>query len=148
MANIDTNWLLRLLGAFFILAGLAGLSGRWKNWYWRSQKTIYGYVPLGVLFILTSFETQLLQWLGKATWAIWVIYSLLLALGMWAFIRPPKFLKPAWTHPIEEQPPWVYKAMSSEVKAGKEWRPRVETPHAIEDWIKEIKRHRPKSPKK
>jgi hypothetical protein len=148
MNNLDANWLLRLMGVFFILAGLAGITGRWKGWYWRSQKTAYGYIPLGALFVMTSFELQMLQWVGKATWVIWAIYALIFAIGMWAFIRPPKFLKPEWIRTIEAQPPWIYKAMASQVKAGKDWRQRVENPQAIEDWIKEIKRQRPKTTKK
>jgi hypothetical protein len=75
------------------------------------------------------------------------IYTVLFGLGMWGFIRPPRFLKPRWVQVIESQPVSVYQGMRKQVKAGENWRRRVSTPEELDAWIKEIRRQRPKKGK-
>ena len=138
---------LQVFGAIFIALGIAGLLGIWKNWYWRSQRSIYGYIPFGLLFLVSAFEPQIRPRLGGSLWILIAIYTLLLALGIWGFIRPPRFVKPKWVQAIEAQPASVYHAMRKQVKAGENWRRRVSTSEELDAWIKEIRRQRPKKGK-
>jgi len=148
MAGLPVEVILQIFGGFFILVGFAGLFGIWKSWYWRSQRSIYGYIPFGLMFIVASIETRLRQQLGQAGWIVIAIYVVLFVVGSWGFIRPPRLIKPLWVRTIEEQSNAVYKAMSSEVKSGVDWRSRVASKEALEDWIRTIRRKLPKTPKK
>jgi hypothetical protein len=148
MNNISTEMVLQVLGVVFIGLGIAGLVGRWKNWYWRSPRSIYGYIPFGLMFILASMEKPIRAQLANATWILIGAYVVLFALGLWGFIRPPSFLQPQWLRPIEAQPRSVYLEMATQVKAGLDWRARVADPQALEKWIKEVRRKQPKAEKK
>jgi hypothetical protein len=139
MYGISLTLILQLFGAFFILMGVAGLLSFYKNWYWQSRQSIYGYIPFGLIFVVSSFETQIRQQLGANGWLVIVIYVLLFALGVWGFVRPPQFIKPGWIRLIETQPQNVYDAMVKEVKAGVNWHQKVESPEALAEWIRTIR---------
>jgi hypothetical protein len=147
MDNQTVTIVLQFFGVVFIVLGAAGLLGIWKNWYWRSQRTIYGYIPFGLMFLLSAFEPQVRQQLGSAVWVLFVLYTLLFALGMVGFFRPPRFVKPKWVQPIEAQPASVYQVMRKQVKEGANWRQRVSSPEELDAWIKEIRRQKPKKGK-
>jgi hypothetical protein len=148
MNGLNLELVLQVFGAVFILLGLAGMLGIWKGWYWRSQRSVYGYIPFGLMFLMSSFEARIRLALGPAGWLVIVVYVILFALGVLGFSRPPQFLKPRWTRLIEAQPRAVYDAMAREVRAGEKWRPRVATQEALEEWIREVRRVRPKTAKK
>lgn len=140
MTSFDPTLLLQIFGVFFIAAGIAAMLGRWKSWYWRSQRMLFGYLPAGALFLLVSFEKELSQGAAMNIWILRGGYILLLALSAWGFIRPPAWLKPAWIRTIEAQPHSIYAAMLREVKANGPWREHVKTPEALEKWITLLQR--------
>ncbi len=114
------------------------MTGVYKRWYWSGSTRAYGYVPFGVLAILVSFEKPIKETLGSNFWILIVCYTLLLGLGFFLFAKPPKFIKPVWILRVEKEPKRVYEAMAKEVKGKADWRKKVETPEALEAWIKEI----------
>lgn len=138
MDDRTSTLLLQAIGIVFIILGILGMIGFYKRWYWSGSTRAYGYVPFGLLAILVSFEKPIKEFLGSNFWILIVGYTLLLGLGFFVFARPPKFLKPAWIQRIEEEPKRVYEAMAKEVKGKADWRKKVETPEALEAWIKEI----------
>ena len=140
MFDLDTNILLRIFGGFFILAGLLGMLGRWKGWYWHSQNSIYGYPPIGLLFIVTSFEQPLRTWMPFGNAGLIGLYSIILVLGMWGFVKPPRFFKPHWIQVIEEQPKAVYRLMAEQARKNKEWRKWAANDVALADWIKSVRK--------
>jgi len=141
MYGISLNLIMQIFGAFFIAMGVAGLLSIYKNWYWQSRQSIYGYIPFGLIFIVSSFETQIRQQLGPNGWLVIVIYSILFAIGVWGFARPPQFIRPGWIRQIEAQPKNVYDTMVKEVKAGVNWRQNVASPEALAEWIRTIRSH-------
>jgi hypothetical protein len=139
MYGISLTLILQLFGAFFIVMGVAGLLSFYKSWYWHSQQSVYGYIPFGLIFLVSSFEAQIRQQLGTYGWSVIVIYVILFAIGSWGFVRPPKFIKPGWIQLIETQPKNVYDTMVKEVKAGANWQKKVESPEALAEWIRTIR---------
>ena len=138
MDERTTTLVLQALGIVFIILGVSGMTGVYKRWYWAGSTRAYGYVPFGLLAILVSFEKSLKGTLGSYFWILIVSYTLLLGLGFFLFAKPPKFIKPAWILRIEKEPKRIYEAMAKEVKGKADWRKKVETPEALEAWIKEI----------
>jgi hypothetical protein len=139
--SIDSQLVLRFLGVFSIVVGLVGLSGKWKRWYWRSQRnTVYGYPLLGFACILGSFEKEVQAALGGREWLVIVIYAILLGGALLVSYFPPKFLKPRWVKRVEQEPHWVYEKMVKEVMSDQPWGQKAKNMAALEKWIKEIKK--------
>jgi hypothetical protein len=145
MQFLDTRLILIILGLFFVGAGVAGLTGRWKRWYWTSKRMVYAYIPFGLLFFLAAAGTNIAdQTLANVLRGV---EFAVLAVAFWWIIRPPKAMRPAWIRMIEDYPPRVYEAMAAEVKGGKEWRSKVESIEALEKWIRSIEKSAPKKGK-
>ena len=140
MDDRTTTLLLQALGVLFFAMGVMGMLGVYKRWYWSSPTRAYGYAPFGLLFILVSLEKQLRELLGANFWMLIAAYVLILGLGLWGFIKPLDAFKPAWIKRIEAEPKRVYEAMASEAKGSQDWKAKVATPEALEDWIKEIQK--------
>ena len=51
MFGIKQQYFILAFGVCFFALGLAARFGLWKKWYWSSRGTIYGYIPLGMVFI-------------------------------------------------------------------------------------------------
>ena len=147
MSGFSLPILLQLFGALFIVMGLAGHLGLYKAWYWNSPTRIYGYIPFGLIFIVSSFEAEIRTQLGQLGWLVIAIYVILFGLGIWGFVKPPLFLKPGWIRLIETQPKYVYDVMKQDVKSGINWRARVASPEALAEWIK-VSRRRTVKPTK
>lgn len=147
MSGLSFTLMLQLFGALFILMGLAGHLGLYKAWYWNSPNRIYGYVPIGVVFIVSSLEADLRAKLGQLDWMVVGLYVILFGLALWWFIKPPKFIKPGWIRLIEAASKRDYQVMVQDVKAGMDWHKRVATPEVLAEWIKEAHR-RPLKPSK
>ena len=147
MSGLSLNLMLQLFGALFILMGLAGHLGIYKGWYWNSPNRIYGYVPIGLVFIISSFEAEIRAKLGQLGWLVVALYVVLFGLALWGFVKAPKFIKPGWVRLIEAAPKRVYAVMVQDVKSGINWRERVATPEALAQWIKDAYR-RPLKPSK
>lgn len=145
MFDINTQVLLLAFGALFIGAWLAAVMGRWKRWYWRSRRMVYVYLALGALFIVSSFESQLIDGLGLARWTVQTGYAVLIAAGIYLLVRPPRWMKPPWVRMIDDQPDYVYEIMAEQVKKGKSWEEKVEDRRALENWIKNASRRGAKS---
>jgi len=148
MFGIDPQFLIQALGFAFIVAGVAARTGTWKNWYWRSRGAVYGYIPLGFLFLLYSFNAQAEERLG----AYYVVYQgigvLLLVLGVWWSLRPPAFVKPRWVRWIEEYPLKVRKAMQRAVENGDDWESHMTSREAVDAWVKTLRSKKRKSKSK
>lgn len=146
MFEVNQQFLMWMFGAAFIAAGVAGRLSLWKKWYWTTRGAVYGYIPLGLLFIVYSFNPQAEERLG----AYFVLYQaavvLLILLGVWWSLRPPAFVKPTWVHWIEQHPEAVLEAMADAVKGGEEWESHVTSPEAVDAWAKTLrkKKRRPK----
>jgi len=139
--NVDSYLVLRLLGVFSILIGIAGMSGLWKRWYFRSQRnTVYGYPLLGVTCILGSLEKEVQNALGGREWLVIMVYAILLGGALLISYSPPKILKPRFVKRIEQEPHWVYEKMVKEVMSDKPWGQNAKNKQALEKWIKEIKK--------
>src|SRR5574342_511996 len=138
MLELDAPLFMIVLGLLFILAGAAGISGKYKRWYWRSRRVVYAYIPIGFLFFLVALGQGLKDpLLGKILWGGEI---LVFGIALWWLVRPPKRVQPAWIQKIEEHPRTVYEAMQQQVKAGKEWQSRVQDFQSLEKWIKSVER--------
>ncbi len=144
MFNFDVGLLLIVFGSAFIIAWLMGLFWNWRSWYWRSQRAIYGYLPIGLLFFLANWEVQLQNIPFLNIWVLRGLYLLLISVAIWLTVRPPEFIKPKWIQQIEREPKWVYKEMVNQINKGYDWKKRFVDNNSLESWIKEIKRKRPK----
>jgi hypothetical protein len=139
MGGIDPKFLVVFLGFIFLAGGAAGISGRWKRWYFSSRRMAMAYFPAGILFLLEAVR----QSVSDGTPLSWVLKGaeiLSMAVAIWWIMRPPKFIIPAWIQTIEAHPRAVYDYMAMAVKNKEEWRSKVETPEALEEWIALVER--------
>ena len=146
MGLFDAKFLVVILGFIFLATGAAGISGRWKRWYWNSRRMAFANFPAGILFLLEAIR----QSIADGTPLSWVLKGaevLALAMVVWWIVRPPKLIIPAWIQTIEAHPRTVYDFMSISVKNKEEWRSKVESPEALEEWIAAVEK-RLKVPKK
>jgi hypothetical protein len=138
MFGINQQFLMQAFGACFTIAGVAARLGVWKKWYWHSRGAVYGYVPLGLLFILYSVDAIAQEQLGSYL----IVYQgagvLMIVLGVWWSLRPPAFTKPVWVRWIEEYPEQVRDAMAHAAKQGKEWESHVTSRESVGQWAKTL----------
>ncbi|MGC8787649.1 MAG: hypothetical protein ACP5Q1_09530 [Anaerolineae bacterium] len=139
MFGLDTQFIIRIFGVTFAALGLAARLGLWKNWYWRSRGTVYGYIPLGLLFVLYSFNALAVARLGSYYVLYQGLFALLIACGLWWTVQPPAFIKPAWVRWIEAYPKDVYQMIEKAVESGADWEANVATPEKLEQWIKSLR---------
>ena len=140
MGLFDAKFLVVILGFIFLATGAAGISGRWKRWYWNSRRMAFANFPAGILFLLEAIR----QSLPDGTTISWVLKGaeiLALAIVLWWVARPPKQIIPAWIQTVEEHPRAVYDFMSLAVKNKEEWHSKVATPEALEEWIKAVEKN-------
>lgn len=140
MFPLDARLLLQAFGFVFLGIGLAARFGLWRNWYWRSRGTVYGYVPLGLLFLVYSYEELARERLGTLYPVFQVAIGLLILLGVWWSLRPPAFVKPAWVRWVERYPRPVIQAMARAAEEDKDWEQHVSSPEALDDWVKSLQR--------
>lgn len=138
MFDLRGNLALQIFGAAFILAWAMGVFWNWRSWYWRSQRAIYSYLPMGLLFILASFQEQIMTSLSLNMWGMRVIYIVFIAIGVWWTVRPPAFLKPWWAKEIESYPPAVYSALKRDVSKDRDWPSHFKDRDALQKWIKKV----------
>lgn len=136
---MDVTVLMQFLGVTFIGLGLAARLNVWRAWYWQTRGTVYGYLPLGVLFLLFSFREQLEGTLGIATLHFNILAGLLVAVGIWWTVRPPSLLKPMWVRWIEKHPKRIQTAMREAVREGEEWKDKIGSEKAIKRWARRLK---------
>lgn len=139
MFGLDAQLLLRLFGITFIALGLAARLGVWKNWYWRSRGTVYGYIPLGLLFIVYSFNALAVARLGSYYILYQGLFVLLIVWGLWWTVHPPIFIKPIWVRWVEAYPKEVFDTIVKAVEQGEKWEAHVVSPEKLELWVKSLR---------
>lgn len=145
--NFDTQLMLQAFGVIFIGLGVVVRLGTWKKWYWRSRTTIYSYIPLGLIFIMVSFNDLAKERLGANFWIYQACYAIPVLLGIWWVARTPAFVKPDWVKWIEAYPQKIYQAMQEDALADPEWERHVTSQKEVEIWAKSLERRRPKPSK-
>ena len=138
MPDINDQWLIIGFGSVFFALGVTARLGLWKGWYWNSRKSAYGYIPVGLAFLTYNWRPEIEAFFGSEV-AFYVIFVLLFIVGGWWSLSPPNFVKPFWIRWIEEQPHEVQEAMHKQVKNDEEWRSRVTSRRAVEQWARSIR---------
>jgi len=142
--NFDPTLLLQAFGFIFLSLGVAARLGLWKKWYWRTKGAVYGYIPLGLLFLVYSFNDLAKERLGPYLWVYQVSIGILIILGVWLSFRPPEFVKPAWVRWVEAQPTQVLKAMEQDALDDPNWERHIISPEAVDLWANSLKLKKPK----
>lgn len=145
MFNANANVLLPVFGGAFIIAWLMGIFWNWRSWYWRSQRAIYSYLPIGLLFILASFEKQMLVFID--IWFLRAAYFILIAVAVWWTVRTPALIKPWWAKEIDGQPRAVYSSLRKFVQQDKDWLLHFKDKETLLLWIKQAEKDARKSKK-
>lgn len=139
MPSLNTTLLLVAFSTVFIGMSLLARTGKWKNWYWRSPRRVYPYLPLGLLFLLATFDDQLRAFFAPNEWLVTAIYALFMALVIWFAIAPPRVLKPNWVRIIEEHPPQVYQELARQAVQSEEWREHVRDEASLRLWVEQAR---------
>lgn len=139
----DPKLLLEALGLVFIGIGLAARLGLWKQWYWKTRGTIYGYIPLGLLFLVYAFNDQAAERLGSKYFLFEIAITLVIVIGLWWSFRPPDFVEPPWVRWVERHSQAVRLVMAQDADQDKAWERHVTNPEAVDAWAKALQR--PKS---
>jgi hypothetical protein len=147
MFKIDGNTLLPVFGAAFILAWGMGVFWNWRSWYWRSPRAIYGYLPIGLLFILAAFEEQILTLAGINMWVLRGAYFLLIAAAVWWTVRPPAVIKPWWAKELDARPKKTYSALRAATRQDKHWADHFKDRDTLLAWVKAVEKSSKKAKK-
>ncbi len=139
MFNLDTGLLMQAFGLIFIGLGVAARIGYWKKWFWQVRSSIYGYIPFGCIFILSSFNEALKKAFAPNEWIIFIFYGVLLAIGIWFSARPPLFIKPIWVRWIDKYPENIIEAMRSAAKEDPDWESHIKSEETVDVWAKSLK---------
>ena len=135
MFNANANVLLPVFGGAFIIAWLMGIFWNWRSWYWRSQRAIYSYLPIGLLFVLAAFEKQLLVFIN--IWFLRAAYFIFIGVAVWWTVRTPLLIKPWWAKEIEKRPNAIYFSLKKLVQQDKEWPTHFKDQETLLQWIKQ-----------
>jgi hypothetical protein len=144
MTESQVQLLMQGFGIFFLSIGLAARLSVWRSWFWRQQRMVYGYIPLGLLFIVFSFNNQAKEGLGSNYIAFQVLAGLLLVIGGWWSARPPDFIKPQWVRWVEKHSKRVIEVMVQQVKDGEEWDSKIESEKTVDAWARAIRKKLPR----
>jgi hypothetical protein len=145
MFDIDPTLLLQAFGLIFLGVGMAARLGVWKKWYWRTKGSMYGYMPLGLMFLLYSFYEPVKERLGTSFWMFQSLFLVLIAIGAWLSLRPPAFIKPTWVRWVEAHPKDVRQAMERAATDDPTWEQHVTSPEAVDAWARTLKFKNPRS---
>ena len=146
--NLDLDFVLPLMGAAFIFLGLMIRSGSMKPVYWKSRRSAYGYIPLGLVFIAAGFYERAQEQPPAVFYAYIAIFAIVIALTLYFGAKPPEFMKPNWVRWIEKHPKSIQKAMAAEVEAGEEWKNFVVSERAVDAWARRLGLKMPKKSSK
>jgi hypothetical protein len=106
---------------------------------------VYGYVPLGLLFILYALRERAIERMGSFYLLYQAMMALLVGVGLWWSLRPPGFVRPDWVRWVEAYPQKLQQAMEQAVAAGEDWKAHVTSPEKLEAWVKTLRRKGPRS---
>jgi len=133
-----------IIGAFFLIVGIVVRLGLWKDWYWKGLRTVHGYLPMGILFILLYFNPQISQIIQSKFLNYYLPIIVLLGMSAWFSARTPEYIKPTWITWIENYPPRVVDEMKKDVKAGVDWVDKVKDKSSVDAWARQLKYKMPK----
>ncbi|MBN2555856.1 MAG: hypothetical protein JXA97_07950 [Anaerolineales bacterium] len=139
MFEFDQAQIIRLLGLGFIGAGLVARFGTWRKWFWKTRKAPYGYVPLGLLFILYTYSDLAEERLGSNYFLYLIAFGILGICVVWFSQRPMEFLKPRWVRWLEALPPRILIIMEQRVDDGDEWESHLVSEEAVNAWAQSLK---------
>ncbi|MDX9864230.1 MAG: hypothetical protein RBT34_05425 [Anaerolineaceae bacterium] len=137
---LEPNFIIQTIGLVFIVTGVLLKIGAWKSWYPHSRGGVYGYVPMGLLFILYSFQAQAETWLGKQYFLYIAAFIALFLLAIYVSLRPPQWMKPEWVQWIEKHPARIRKAMKAEMGSNKQWQELVTSEKTVDAWARQLSR--------
>jgi hypothetical protein len=137
---MNESWIIRLLGIFFVMLGLTIRMGYIKKLYFASRGGIYGYIPMGLLFVLYTYFEGVTATNPAMINYYYAAFGILLALTVYLSIAKPRFVKPTWVTWVEKYPEKVIKAMAEDVKSNNEWEKNTVSEEAVDKWAKSLKR--------
>ncbi len=142
--NIDLNIAVPVLGIIFIFAGVFIRLGNLKQVYWKSSRSMVGYIPLGILFLVAGLYDAASKRGSLVFYAYIALLVIVVALTIYLAARPPAFLKPEWIRWIEKYPKAIQKAMAADVEVNDKWKQNVSSEAAVDAWAKQLSRKLPK----
>ena len=131
---------IKFLGIFFVFFGVSIRMGFWKKLYWQSKGGIYGYIPLGLLFIWYSYFDFLTSVLSNYLSVYYIVFAGLILVAIYLSIRVPQWMKPDWILWIEKHPANIKKAMGEEAKTNESWESNVESEESVAIWARKLKK--------
>ncbi len=142
--QLDVNFVIYLMGAAFVFLGLYIRLGNMKKAYWKSPRSITGYVPLGLVFLVAGYYETASQQAPYFFYAYIALFVVLVGLTIFLGARPPQFVKPRWVRWVEKYPRSVQKAMAAASEDEPDWEKNVATEAAVDAWAKKLSRKGPK----
>ena len=133
-------WIIRMLGVFFALFGIAIRLGYFKKMYFASKGGIYGYLPMGLLFVLYSYYEGYQAGNPDNMLIYYAAFGLLIALVLYFSIRKPKWMKPTWVAWVEKYPQKVINKMAEEIKENPDWEKETADEASVDAWAKRLSR--------
>jgi hypothetical protein len=141
---LNINIFIPLLGAIFVLAGIYIRMGNIKQLYWKTRRSMYGYIPLGLVFILVGYYPNFAVQARYLYYGYIVVLAVMVVFTLYVSTKPPEFMKPTWVKWIEKHPKNVQKAMRRDAEVDDEWKQRVNSEADVDAWAKELARKLPK----
>lgn len=129
-------WLIRILGVFFVLFGIAIRLGYFKKMYFSSKGGIYGYLPMGLVFVLYSYYEEYKATNPENMLPYYIAFGVLIVGALYLSIAKPKWMKPTWVGWVEKYPPKVIKKMTSAVQNGTDWEENLASEASVDAWAK------------
>jgi hypothetical protein len=142
--NLNLNYLISIMGGIFVLLGIFIRLGHMKQVYWKSPRSMVGYIPLGFVFALAGFYEPASKAAPTMFYAYLGLFAIVVGLTLYFAIRPPKFIKPAWVLWVEKHPHAVQKAMAADTENNENWKQNVTSEAAVNSWAKQLGRKLPK----
>lgn len=133
-------WIIRMLGVFFALFGIAIRLGYFRKMYFASKGGIYGYLSMGLLFVLYSYYDEYKAGNPDNMLVYYVAFGLLIALTLYFSLAKPKWMKPTWVTWIEKYPPKVVNKMTEEIKENPDWEKKTIDEASVDAWAKQLSR--------
>lgn len=142
--NLDLNLVVLLMGAVFVFFGIYIRMGNLKQVYWKSRRSVFGYIPLGLLFIMAGYYETASKQPFYIFYPYIALFVILVGLTLFVASRPPNFIKPDWIRWVEKYPNSIQKAMQAEVLDNTDWKSKLKSEADVDAWAKQLARKLPK----
>jgi hypothetical protein len=133
-------WIIRMLGVFFALFGVAIRLGYFRKMYFASKGGIYGYIPMGLLFVLYSYFEGYKAGNPDSMVMYYAAFGLLIALVLYFSIAKPSWMKPTWVAWVEKYPTKIINKMAENIKDNPDWEKNVVDEASVNSWAKQLSR--------